>query len=125
MTINHKVITVNSALYLVAGNDEIVMVDVAQPATVVLPSDDAGKSKNRVLYIKDYSGLAQTNPITITSAGGKTIDGVSSVTLDNGYAYIQVVYDGTNWKIISQSCKCVTNNKKKKLKDYFKIFSAS
>ena len=52
-------------------------------------------------YIKDYSGQAQKNPITITSAGGKTIDGVSFAILNGGYSHIQVVYDGTNWKTIS------------------------
>lgn len=104
MAINHKVtIVVNSNLYLIAGNDEIVMVNVDRPAAVVLPSEDAGGLERRVLYIKDYSGQAQTNPITITSVGGKTIDGASSVSINNGYGHIQVVYDGTNWKIISQS----------------------
>jgi hypothetical protein len=118
MAINHKITIVNSSLYLVAGDDEIIMVDNFGPTTVILPSDDISKSKGRVLYIKDYSGKAKTNLITIMSSGKKTIDGVSSMTLDNGYAYMQVVYDGTNWKIISQS----TSNKKNKIKDYLKIF---
>lgn len=119
MAINHKVTTVNSALYLVAGNDEIIMVDASCPATVVLPSSDESKGKSRVLYIKDYSGQAKTNPITVMSAGGKTIDGFSSVILDNVFAHVQVVYTGANWKIISQS------SRKKKLKDYLTMFSFS
>lgn len=125
MAINHKVtIVVNSALYLVAGNDEIIMVNASQPATVILPSSNSGTLKNRVLCIKDYSGHANTNPITITCTGGKTIDDNSSVILNDSYAYVQVVQDGTNWKIISQSCQ-LGGNKKKKLKDYFKMFSNS
>ena len=104
MAINHKVTTVvNSDVYLVAGDDEIVMIDTTGPATVVLPSDNANKSKSRVLYIKDYSGQAKRNPITIMSAGGKTIDGASSVTLNGAHAHVQVVHDGADWKIISQS----------------------
>jgi hypothetical protein len=123
MAINHKVtIVVNSALYLVAGNDEIIMINTPGPATVLLPSTDAGNINRRVLYIKDYSGQADANPITIKSAGGKTIDGDSAVTLNSGYAYVQVVHDGANWKIISQSYQS-GGNKKKKLKDYFKMFS--
>jgi len=124
MAINYRVTTVNSTLYLVAGSDEIVMVNVAGPATVILPSDVEVKSKSRVLYIKDYTGGANVNPITVTSAGEKTIDGVSSVILDHGYAHIQVVYDGKNWKTISHSSQS-GNNKKKKLRDYLKIFSIS
>jgi hypothetical protein len=123
MSINYKVTTVNSALYLVAGNDEIIMINTPCPATIILPSDDAGLFKNRVLYIKDHAGQAKINPITITCAGGKTIDGASSVILDSGYAHVQVVHDGTDWKIISQSCQ--SGSRKKKLKDYLKMFLIS
>lgn len=52
-------------------------------------------------YIKDFSGRALTNPITVTSAGGKTIDGFSFALINTPYGHIQVVYDGTNWKIIA------------------------
>ena len=64
---------------------------------------ESGKSTvlKRSFYIKDFSGTAATNPITITSAGGKTIDGGSFALINGGYAHIHVVYDGTNWKIIS------------------------
>jgi hypothetical protein len=122
MTINHKITTVvNSAIYLVAGDDEVILIDTPGPTTVVLPSDNANKLKSRVLYIKDYSGQAKTNPITIMSAGEKTIDGASSVTLTGAHAHAQLVHDGADWKIISQSCQLAKTKNKRLYKDVLKV----
>lgn len=65
------------------------------------PEPDKPTILYRSYYIKDFSGLAQTNPITITSAGGETIDGVSFAILNGGYSHIQVVFDGNEWKTIA------------------------
>lgn len=100
MAITYKVRIVTSTPYTVVNDDEVIMVDIPEPASVILPSTGGGGESKRTLYIKDYSGLAKTNPITITSAGSKTIDGVSFAMLNGGYSHIQVVYDGTNWKTI-------------------------
>jgi len=121
LNLNTKIVSVTP--YTVLLTDEVIFINVTSgPASVILPSngnatgedccgniidDNKGNNKptpvvlQRSFYIKDYSGTAQTNPITITSAGGKTIDGNSFAIINGGYAHIQVVYDGTNWKIIS------------------------
>lgn len=114
---------VNTTPYNVLNTDEVIFINVTSgPASVILPSSgnatgedccgnkdkdkdyDDKKSNSNVLkrsfYIKDFSGTAATNTITITSAGGKTIDGNSFALINGGYAHIQVVYDGTDWKII-------------------------
>jgi len=102
MAIEYRVRIVTTTPYTVANTDEVIMVDIPGPASVILPATGNGDDNNRrALYIKDYSGQAKTNPITITSAGGKNIDGVSFAILNGGYSHIQVVYDGTNWKTIS------------------------
>lgn len=149
MSINLKTKIVTTTPYFVLPTDEVVFVDVAGLAEVVLPSNgiatgedccgnkhdddddhdedhehdkitglvikvlpvldpeipkpepDKPKILYRSYYIKDFSGLAQTNPITITSAGGETIDGVSFAILNGGFSHIQVVYDGKEWKTIS------------------------
>lgn len=101
MAINYRVRIVTTTPYTITGDDEVIMVNVAGPASVILPASGGSGESKRTLYIKDYSGLAQTNPITITSAGEKTIDGVSFAILNGGYSHIQVVYDGTNWKTIA------------------------
>jgi hypothetical protein len=100
MTIEYRLTIVITTPYNVTNNDEVIMVDIPGPASVILPAIGNNDNKKRALYIKDYSGQAKTNPITITSAGGKTIDGVSFAILNGGYSHIQVIYDGTNWKTI-------------------------
>lgn len=101
MSIDYKVTIVVNTPYAVNNDDEVLMVNVLSPASIILPATGGNGSKKRSFYIKDYSGTSLTNPITITSAGGKTIDGVSFAMLNGGYSHIQVVYDGTNWKTIA------------------------
>lgn len=119
MSINLKTKIVTTTPYNVLTTDEVILVNVAGTASIVLPSngdatgedccgneidDDQDNERvtlRRSYYIKDFSGLSQTRTITITSAGGKTIDGGSFALINAGYGHIQVVYDGTNWKIIS------------------------
>jgi hypothetical protein len=100
MTITYKTRIITTTPYVVVDDDEVIFINVPGPANVILPSLPDSEDK-RAYYIKDYSGLSKTNPITITSNGGKTIDGVSFAMLNGGYSHIQVVYDGTNWKTIS------------------------
>lgn len=123
MSFNLKTKIVSTTPYTILTTDQVIFINVtAGPASVILPSngnvtgedccgnasskcDDKTKSSpvtlQRSFFIKDYSGTAQTNPITITSAGGKTIDGGSFAIINGGYAHIHLVYDGTNWKIIA------------------------
>jgi hypothetical protein len=101
MTINYRTKIVTVTPYTILSNDEVVMINVNGPAVVILPATSGCDEDERVLYIKDFSGLAKTNPITIISAGGKTIDGVSFAILNGGYSHIQLIYDGTNWKTIA------------------------
>ena len=99
MALNYQTVIVTTTPYTVTSSNEVVFVDVTiGPASVILP---ASPSPGRSIFIKDFSGTSLTNPITITSAGGKTIDGVSFAILNGGYSHIQIVYDGTNWKTIA------------------------
>jgi len=55
--------------------------------------------EGKILYIKDISGTASTNPITIISA---TIDGNTPYTLSRDYQGIQIIYyDVATWFILS------------------------
>jgi hypothetical protein len=101
MSLNLETKIVTTTPYSILNNDDVLFINVASAASVILPSSGADGSKKRSYFIKDFSGNAGVNPITITSSGGKTIDGVSFAILNGGYSHIHVVYDGTNWKIIS------------------------
>jgi hypothetical protein len=99
MTINYNLNVVTTTPYNVLDTDEVVFVDVAGPASVVLPAIVVGK--NTGYYIKDYSGNASQNPITITATGGATINGVSFAILNVNYSHIQVIWDGSNWQTLT------------------------
>ena len=102
MSFNLTTKIVTTTPYNVLTSDDVIFVNVTSgPASIVLPSTGTDGSKNRSFYIKDYSGTSLNNAITITSAGGKTIDGVSFAILNGGYSHVQIIYDGTNWKIIA------------------------
>lgn len=102
MSLNLNIKIVTTTPYNIINNDDVIFVNVLAPASIILPSTgNQEEGRKRSFYIKDYSGLAQVNPITITSTNGKTIDGFSFALLNSGYSHIQVIYDGTNWKIIS------------------------
>ena len=101
MSIEYKTKIVTVTPYNVLGTDEVLFINVVGPASVILPSSGTDGDEKRSFYIKDYTGLAKTTPIIITSAGGKTIDGSAFAILNVGYSHIQVIYDGTNWKIIA------------------------
>lgn len=103
MAITYKTRIVTTTPYTVAADDEVIFVDVAGPASVILPATGSSieDDENFAYYIKDYSGLSKTNPITITAPAGRTIDGESFAMLNGGYSHIQVVYDGVNWMTIS------------------------
>ena len=82
----------------VTNNDDIISVEVT-PAAAVAVNLPAG-TQGRVFYIKDGLGLAAgPTPITITPAAG-TIDGAATATINSPYGSLQLIYSGTEWKIL-------------------------
>ena len=74
--------------------DYYLAVDVAAPASVILPASPLGT----VFVIKDIDGDAATNPITITAS--TTIDGAASATINSPYGSITLIFNGTEWNIV-------------------------
>lgn len=50
----------------------------------------------QIATIKDESGTAGTNTITIASSGGDTIDGASSITISTNYGSVNLYCDGVS-----------------------------
>jgi hypothetical protein len=63
--------------------------------TVTLPS--ASDMANRILIVKDESGVAGTYNIFINVTAGGTIDGASSKTISTSYGNIEVYSNGSQW----------------------------
>jgi hypothetical protein len=100
MAIQYQIKIVTTTPYNVVNSDEVIFINVNGPASVILPSSAGNSNEAKAYYIKDYSGQSQIKPITITSAGGKTIDGSPFGILNTPYSHVQLVYDGANWKTI-------------------------
>ena len=94
------VTTVNFAAspYTVLGTDEFLAVQSSGGAiTIRLPNAPA---TGRVYTIKDVSGAASTNNISITTVGGAVlIDGVTTTKILGNYGSINVIFTGAAYSI--------------------------
>lgn len=88
------VIIVNATPYNALLTDYTIEVNVAVPSSIVLPAAPVGT----VFIIKDISGAAFTNPITITAT--TTIDGAAAATINANYGSITLIFNGIEWNIV-------------------------
>ena len=82
----------------VLATDSIVSYQLAAPGpvAVALPAGVTGT----VYYLKDGTGDAATNPITITPNGAETIDDAATATINTNYGALTLAYTGAKWEII-------------------------
>ena len=84
---------VRVASYNVKVDDMFLDVNVSQATTLNLPlSSPIGTN----FIIKDTSGNASTNVITIASGSGDTIEGSGNKYINTNYGVLNLIYDGTN-----------------------------
>jgi hypothetical protein len=90
--------SVTTSPYVVAATDDFLGVTTSSIAiTVELPN---APSTGRVYIIKDRTGTAATNNITVTTVGGTlTIDGGTTYVMNTAYEAINVLFDGTNYEV--------------------------
>lgn len=81
--------------------DFTVFCNFSSNHNITLPTPTAG----RILFIKDISGTAATNRITIVRHGSEMIEGVASsyALAATNYIGVKLQSDGTNWWITSQT----------------------
>lgn len=96
-------VTATSGDLAIGPSDGFVVVSVNTSSTaneITLPSASA-VSTGRIYIVKDSSGDANVNVITITPNGTDTIDGSSSVTIDSSYGSFMLIGDGSsNWQLV-------------------------
>lgn len=74
--------------------DCIILVDTSSARAITLPTATSG----RIVVIKDKTGQAGTNNITITRAGSESIEGVAgNYIMSTNFQCTRLVSDGTNW----------------------------
>ena len=93
-------ITITSSTYSVDTNsttsDYVIFTDSTSNAiTITLPAPTAG----RTLIIKDKTGKASTNNVTVAQHSSETIDGNNFFVLFTNYTSITLISDGSNWSL--------------------------
>ena len=89
---------VNTSPYVVLSTDEYLSVDSSGGViTVRLPNTT---TTGRIYTVKDKTGSAATNNITITTPGGTvTIDGSTTFVMNTAYESVDVIFNGSNYEI--------------------------
>jgi hypothetical protein len=75
--------SVTTTPYVPVATDALLLVNDATPVTINLPT--AASRSGYPLAIKDVSGAAQTNNITINRNGSDTIEGLTSIKITAAY----------------------------------------
>ena len=75
--------------------DRILGVNATASLDIRLPAA-SGFSAGQYFIIKDEAGNADSNNITVRTAGSDTIDGETSIILDSPYAAVNLYSNGTN-----------------------------
>lgn len=90
--------TVNTTPYVVLTTDDFLGVDSSgAPIQINLPN---APTTGRVITIKDTTGSANTNNITVTTVGGAVlIDAAATYVMNTQYAAIDVLFNGTKYLI--------------------------
>lgn len=94
-------LTISASTYTIdthaSTSDYVIFTDsTSNTINITLPIPTAG----RTLIIKDKTGQAATNNITITQHASETIDGASTYIMTIAYESITLCSDSTNWSII-------------------------
>jgi len=89
---------VNTTPYVVLSGDQYISVDCSGGAiTIELPNT---ATTGRVIVIKDRTGSAATNNITVTTVGGLVlIDGSASFVMNTNFESIEVIFNSANYEV--------------------------
>ena len=93
--------TAKTASYtLVQGDFLAVFTSLSGAVNATLPTPG---SNNSFYFIKDESGTAQTNNISVIAQSGKTVEGNSSYVINTNNGGAGFYYDGTNWRVFASN----------------------
>lgn len=89
---------VTASPYDALVTDDILRVNFAGAATIYLLASATRNGKD--ILIKDTSGNASTNNITIVPSGAETIDGLTSVTINTDFGGFRLSPTAAGWDIL-------------------------
>jgi len=88
-----------SATTALSVDDSLVVCDTDTGGAFTVTLPDAASLAGNEIYLKANNTLGNT--LTVDTSLSQTIDGASSVTLNQAQDYLLVVSDGSNWQIES------------------------
>lgn len=92
---------VNADLVINAADNFVYLaVDTSLGRTITLPAASS-VAAGRLYIIKDATGNAKANPITLAVTGGDTVDGESSFSADSEFGTYYVVSNGLDGWLVS------------------------
>lgn len=88
--------TATAASYTALASDELIGVtSTAAARTITLPT--AASMSGRTLVVKDESGGAAVNNITVDGNGAETIDGAANIVIATNYGAVTIYSTGSAW----------------------------
>lgn len=98
LTTSLKSLSTKTAAYTTVLADDVVLADSTSSGfTITLGTAAVISGKQQT--VKDSGGNSATNNITVETEASETIDGASSIVLENDYESFTFISDGTNWFI--------------------------
>ena len=99
LTSSQQVVQIKAVDYQTQLPDDIILVDTTlNPVTITLGNTSAKAGKSVV--IKDATGTAGVNNITVQGQGGQEIDGALEHVIEYSREALKLICDGTDWHII-------------------------
>lgn len=87
---------VSASPYSQTDDDVLIAVNVAGAVTINLLAV-AGVAVGKRLIIKDESGAAAANNITVDAAGAELIDGAATSVINTNYGVLRIYCNGAKW----------------------------
>lgn len=88
-------VNVSGATYTAKAGDRVMGVNRAGAVTITLPTPEV--RRGRIYTVKDESGAAASNNITVATEGSETIDGSATDVISVNYESKSYYADGSNW----------------------------
>lgn len=90
----YETVTITGPTYTVTNEDFYIGVNYAGPVTITLPTV---MYNGRMYYVKDESGQAAVNPITVQGTIDNDAGGIIIAQNNGG---VQLIYSNASWRII-------------------------
>lgn len=97
---NKEIVIVATSSTITATQSETVYLVDSSSSIINLSISSSSNEKGKTIIIKDSSGSTSSNAINISCENSETIDGQTSVSIQNNYTSLTLISDGTNWYII-------------------------